>query len=224
MQVTNFAQQSYVIKYKGFHYVNPKNNKEGIDTKIYLLVIPETINSTEASKLLIDSLPYIGVKDKTTQLGPVLTMFKGQNTEGVSLLCHITENKEVNDWKKILEKTAVLASSEEERSSNSTIPKNTSDGSNPQQSTERIKKSKIKISINLPDLLATPFKTKTKLIEKQYLFIKADELQGYFNKPTERFLGIEYHFKMVLKNSETTYEVFFEIVPIKSSVVKSTNE
>lgn len=236
IQAMAFAQNNYVIQYKGFHCINNKAKKNGTDLKIYFLAISEDKTPNDILALRIDSMGSEGIKKGNTYPGPVVTIYKGANTEGVSLLCKMVEDKTklfntINNWGEAFKEINLIYHGETvKKPTSGAMPNASTDSSEvvtknqPNKKVEWNGVGKVDAIFNPFKMLSILIQKKNTAIEKKCVLIKATDYQNYLSTPVKEAYGIEHHFSMVLENNDSVYEVFFEIVPTKSSVIKAANE
>ena len=219
----------YSVLYKGFTCIKNKKRRYGEDVKIYFLGISENMRPNEMASMPFDSLMYSGIKSGKTYNAPVLTIFEGQNTGGVTLLCHL---KEAANARRRLKRNRLITCLDAlngirftiSRGMMGNIPTQDLGESGQMGATEQNEsatgnyKWRTQITANL---LVNPMgilsrvvaDQKDCLVEKEYLFISANELQACFRKPLLNYNGVEHNLTLFFENGDSVYKVYFEIAP-----------
>jgi hypothetical protein len=217
----------YMLKYKGFRCLKNKARNAGLEVKMYFLCIPEQMRPKEIATLTFDSLSlYENVKKETVQNGPVLSLFDGADTMGITLLCNIIEgqsnrNNTMNHLNEVLKEFKMTYHSENQPPTSNlntsvdtagakTVPLNNGSDSKPQKWYQKVTTF---VSLNPMDIAARIFQSKEKQIGKKYLYLSANDLKCYLHTPTNKAFDMDYHFSMILQKDKSAYEVYFEIVP-----------
>jgi hypothetical protein len=217
----------YILKYKGFRCLKNKARNAGFEVKMYFLCIPEQMRPKDIATLTFDSLSlYENVKKETVHNGPVLSLFHGADTMGITLLCNIIEgqsnrNNTMNHLNEALKEFKITYHSENQpptsnlntsvdTAGDKTVPPNNVPDSKPQK---WFHKFTTLVHLNPMDIAARIFQSKEKQIGKKYFYLSPQDLQCYVHTPTSKAFDIDYHFSMILQKDKSAYEVYFEIVP-----------